>query len=48
MKNVTLIFMTIGMVTLNSCAQKTDVKAILEDSETKTEIFDAIANNHGL
>lgn len=45
MKTTILIFIAIGLVTLNSCAQKTDVKTILEDSETKTEIFDAIANN---
>ncbi|MDE3741086.1 hypothetical protein [Maribacter polysaccharolyticus] len=46
MKKVTLFFLTIGLVTLNGCNQKTDVNAVLENSETKTEIFDAIANNH--
>ncbi len=46
MKRATLIFMTIGLVALNSCAQKTDVNAMLENSETRSEIFDGIANNH--
>ncbi len=46
MKTITLIFLTIGLFTLNSCAQKTDVNAMLENSETRSEIFDAIANNH--
>lgn len=44
MKTVTLIFLTIGLLTLNSCDQKTDINAMLDNSETRTEIFDAIAN----
>src|SRR5680860_651375 len=46
MKTVTLIFFAIGLITLNSCNQKTDTKAMLENSEMRTEIFDDIANNH--
>jgi len=41
-----LIFLAIGLVTLNSCSQKTDVNTILENSETRTELFDAIGSNH--
>jgi hypothetical protein len=48
MKTVTLFFLTIGLLTLNSCNQKTDTNTMLENSETKTEIFNAIANNHAL
>lgn len=46
MKTVTLIFLTIGLLTLNSCNQKTDVNTMLENSETRSGIFDAITNNH--
>lgn len=45
MKSVTLIFLTVGFLTMYSCNQKTDVNAILENPETRTEIFDSIANN---
>ncbi|MGC1515226.1 MAG: hypothetical protein WA810_06585 [Maribacter sp.] len=46
MKTATLIFLTIGLFALNGCNQKTDVNAMLDNSETRSEIFDAIANNH--
>jgi len=46
MKTATLIFLTIGLFALNGCSQKTDVNAMLDNSETRSEIFDAIANNH--
>ena len=46
MKKGTLIFSLIAITALNSCNQETDVKTILEDSETRTELFDAIAGNH--
>ena len=46
MKTGTLIFLTIGLLTMNSCNQKTDVNSMLKNSETRTEIFDSIANNH--
>jgi hypothetical protein len=46
MKKVVIIFSVISLVALNSCNQKTDSKAILENSKSRTEIFDGIANNH--
>ncbi|NNE77626.1 MAG: hypothetical protein HKN31_11205 [Pricia sp.] len=46
MKTTTLIFLMIGLFALNGCNQKTDVNAMLDNSETRSEIFDAIANNH--
>ena len=46
MRTIKLIFMTIGLVTLNSCTQKKDVNAMLENSETRTALFNAIAGNH--
>ncbi|MFC4094750.1 hypothetical protein [Euzebyella saccharophila] len=46
MKTATLFFLTIGLFALHGCNQKTDVNAMLDNSETRSEIFDAIANNH--
>lgn len=48
MKTVTIYITIIGFATLMGCNQKVDTTAILENQETKTEIFNAIANNHGL
>ena len=46
MKTLILTSLVIGLTTLNSCNQKIDVNTILENSEKRTELFDAIANNH--
>ena len=46
MKTTTIILMVIGLVSLSSCEQKTDTNVMLENSETRTELFDAIASNH--
>lgn len=48
MKTVAFFLTMIGFATLMSCNQKVNTTAILENSETKTEIFNVIANNHGL
>jgi hypothetical protein len=45
MKTVLIIFSAIGLLTLNSCNQKTDRKAILENSKSRIEVFDAIVSN---
>lgn len=47
MRTRVIIFLAIGMVTLGSCNQKTDINTILQDKETRAELFDAIASNHG-
>jgi hypothetical protein len=46
MKTTTIILMAIGIISLSSCEQKTATNAMLENSETRTELFDAIANNN--
>lgn len=46
MKKTMIILLTIGLVSLTSCEQKTDPNTMLENSETRTELFDAIASNH--
>lgn len=37
--------MAIGLISLTSCEQKTDTNALLENSETRMELFDAIGSN---
>ena len=46
MKTTTIILMAIGLISLSSCEQKTDTHVMLENSETRTELFNAIASNH--
>ncbi|KKN85259.1 hypothetical protein LCGC14_0280870 [marine sediment metagenome] len=46
MKTLVIILSAIGLLSLNSCNQKTDPTAMLENSETRTELFDAITSNH--
>ena len=46
MKTTTIILMAIGLISLTSCEQKKDTNATLENSETRTELFDAIASNN--
>lgn len=46
MRITTIILLAIGLVSLSSCNQKTDPNAMLENSETRTELFNAIASNH--
>lgn len=47
MRTTTIILLAIGLASLSSCNQKVDPNAMLENSETRTELFNAIANNHG-
>ena len=46
MKTTTIILLAISLISLSSCEQKTDTNIMLENSETRTELFDAIASNH--
>ncbi|MHB1105068.1 MAG: hypothetical protein ACYCZ2_01790 [Lutibacter sp.] len=39
MKTLAIIFSIAGILALNSCNQKTDTNVMLQDSETRTEIF---------
>ena len=48
MKTLIVIFSLMAMVTLNSCDQKTDTKAILVNTMTRNEIFNEISSNHQL
>lgn len=46
MKTLVVIFSVIGLLTLNSCKQETDVQALLENAETRSEVLKTIAENH--
>jgi hypothetical protein len=46
MRTTMIILLTIGLVSLSSCNQKTDPNTMLENSETRTALFDSIASNH--
>ena len=46
MKTTIIILIAICLISLSSCEQKTDTNVMLENSETRTELYDAISNNH--
>jgi len=46
MRTLGIIFSVIGLITLNSCKQEIDVKAMLQNSETRSEVIKTIAENH--
>lgn len=46
MKKLLIILTAIGLLSLNSCYQKTDSNTMLENIETRAEIFNAITSNH--
>ncbi|MBK5214434.1 MAG: hypothetical protein JJE55_12330 [Flavobacteriaceae bacterium] len=45
MKTLAIILSMIGLVSLNSCKQQKDPQAVLENPETRTEVFNAITEN---
>ena len=47
-KTLVMIFSIIGLITFSSCTQKADVSSLLDNSETRSEIFTAIAGNHNM
>ncbi len=46
MRTLVIIFSVVGLMTLNSCKQEADVQAILQNSETRSEVIKAIAEDH--
>lgn len=45
MRTVVLILAVVGLMAFNSCKQEPDVQAMLENTETRNEIIETIANN---
>tara|TARA_R110002074_G_scaffold161480_11_gene319555 strand:- start:25403 stop:25801 length:399 start_codon:yes stop_codon:yes gene_type:complete len=48
MKTRVLIFSIIGIMTFSSCNQSTDASSMLDNPETRNEIFNTIAGNHDM
>ena len=46
MRTLVIIFSVVGFMTFNSCKQEPDVQAMLENTETRSEIIKAIGDNH--
>ena len=46
MKTLLIVLSAIGLLSLNSCKQETDPLALMENPETRTEVFNAITKNH--
>lgn len=46
MKKSIILLLVIGVLALNSCNLNPNVNKMLENQATKTEIFNAITNNH--
>ncbi|TXD73488.1 hypothetical protein [Aequorivita antarctica] len=47
MKTLVIILSTIGLLSLNSCMQETNPQALMETHESRTEVYNAIAQNEG-
>jgi|SRR5680860_284283 len=47
MRTTAIILLAIGLISLSSCNQKTDPNAMLENSETRSQIFNVISDNQG-
>lgn len=46
MKAITMFIAMVTVLVFNTNAQNTDVKGLLDNEETRTEIFNAIAGDH--
>ncbi len=46
MKTLLIILLTIGLLSLNSCNQEKNTQELLENPETRTEVFSVITQNH--
>lgn len=46
MRTLIIIFSVVGLITLNSCKQEANMQSILQNSETRSEVINAIAKDH--
>lgn len=46
MKTLVIILSAIGLMSLNSCKQETDLQALLQNQENRTEVYNEITENH--
>ncbi|SRX55081.1 hypothetical protein [Aequorivita sp. CIP111184] len=45
MKTLAIILSTIGLLSLNSCKQETDPQSLMDNPETRSEVFNTITQN---
>ncbi len=45
MKRLVIILSAVGLISLNSCNQKTDLKEMLQNPETRSEVIKTISEN---
>ncbi len=45
MKNSILVIMVLGLITVVGCDQRADVKSMMDNQETRNEIFDSMISN---
>ena len=46
MKTLLIVLSAVGLLSLTSCKQETDPLALMENPETRTEVFNTISKNH--
>jgi hypothetical protein len=46
MKTILIVLSAVGLLSLNSCKQETNTQALMENPETRIEVFNAISKNH--
>jgi len=46
MKTLLIVLSVAGLLSLSSCKQETDSQALLENPNSRTEVFNAITKNH--
>lgn len=46
MKTLLIVLSAVGLLSLNSCKPETNTQALMENPETRTEVFNAISKNH--
>ena len=46
MKTLLIVLSAVGLLSLNSCKQEINPQALIENPETRTEVFNAISKNH--
>ena len=46
MRKIMILFTAIGLIALTSCKQETDVQALLQNAETRSQIVTALTGDH--
>lgn len=46
MKTIVIILSVVGLLSFSSCMQKTELPALMKNADTRSEVMNAIVNNH--